>query len=299
MAEATGRGVAVLVSGLLATQFAALGPAPALAQSRPAAVELSSSERHEFRASDGTLYDVSVAWPFSYLPDSGARYPVVYLTDASLHFLTVAQIMRGREMEDSLPPMILVGVDRPSESVLEALARRVLILTPTRNEAREELLAERYEEPVRSGGAEAFLAALTEEIVPWVDARYATADSRVLVGHSLGGLFATHALLSSTDTFTHFLILSPFLAWDDGVIFERERARAETNRALRARVFLAAGSEEDEPTIVPDMQQLAETLNGRQYPGLELEHRVFEGETHMSVIPVAVSRGLTFLFGER
>jgi len=283
----------------LASLALAIGrPAPALAQPVPAAVELSSSELRAFRAADGTLYQIYVAFPFGYLPDSGARYPVLYLTDASLYFALVAAIMRNREMEDGLPPMILVGVDRPADSVLEDLTLRVLDLSPTRDTSREELLSQQYGEDVRSGGGDVFLSVLTDEIVPWVEERYPVSGDRGLAGHSLGGLFATHVLFSSPGSFTHYLILSPALSWDNEMIFARERAYADAHEDLPARLFLSAGGEE-EPELVPNMVRLVEIVEDRQYPGLELAHRVFDDETHMSVIPVGISHGLTFLFGSQ
>ena len=37
----------------------------------------------------------------------------------------------------------------------------------------------------------------------------------------------------------------------------------------------------------------------RNYPNLEIGRHIFEDETHSSVIPMYVSRGLVFLFGSR
>ena len=37
-------------------------------------------------------------------------------------------------------------------------------------------------------------------------------------------------------------------------------------------------------------------LAGREYPSLRLTHHVFEGETHLSVIPGTISRGLRDVF---
>jgi hypothetical protein len=48
--------------------------------------------------------------------------------------------------------------------------------------------------------------------------------------------------------------------------------------------------------MVTNMQRLAETLEGRGYDGLELKTCIFEHETHVSVAPAAMSRGLRAVF---
>jgi enolase len=45
------------------------------------------------------------------------------------------------------------------------------------------------------------------------------------------------------------------------------------------------------------MKELAKILRERGYPGLHLTTHVFEGETHVSVVPATFSRGLREVFG--
>jgi hypothetical protein len=62
--------------------------------------------------------------------------------------------------------------------------------------------------------------------------------------------------------------------------------------------------EEDDPfpplqpkhRLVTNLQELTETLYERSYPGLDLTTKVFEGETHHSVVPGGYGRGLRALF---
>ena len=194
--------------------------------------------------------------------------------------------------------MILVGVDNPVTSVAEWAARRSLSLTPTRVISEEETGSQQPGLEVRTGGADAFLAALTDEIIPWVESRYPVSEERGLYGGSLGGLFATHVLFTSPDTFAYYLIGSPALFWDDEVMFEREEAYANEHDDLPARVFMSVGSEEHE-IMESVMSRMSGSLLSRNYPSLEIGHHIFDDETHTSVIPMYVSRGLVFLFGSR
>jgi hypothetical protein len=48
--------------------------------------------------------------------------------------------------------------------------------------------------------------------------------------------------------------------------------------------------------MITNMKHLAETMIGREYEGLELTTHIFENETHLSVIPALMSRGLRVIF---
>src|SRR3546814_1175271 len=65
----------------------------------------------------------------------------------------------------------------------------------------------------RNGGADALLAFLIETLRPEIAARYPQTDGaeQILFGHSLGGLFAAHALLTRPGAFDAFLVSSPSL----------------------------------------------------------------------------------------
>src|SRR3546814_6166264 len=67
----------------------------------------------------------------------------------------------------------------------------------------------------RNGGADALLAFLIETLRPEIAARYpqTARAAQILFGHSLGGLFAAHALLTRPGPFDAFIVSSPSLYW--------------------------------------------------------------------------------------
>ena len=226
------------VAGFLAFQIAVGGWGVAAAQPAPKPVELLASELHEFRTNDGTLYDVYIAFPVGYAPGGDVEYPVLYVTDAFAVFELVAQTARALELGRDIPPIVLVGVDNPVSSYAEWSARRFLSLSPTRVVEFEEERSQRLGQEVRTGGAEVFLAVLTDEIMPWVESHYPVSDERGLYGGSMAGTFATHVLFTSPDTFSHYLIGSPGLKWDNGLGFKQEEAYSRAHNDLDARVFM-------------------------------------------------------------
>ena len=79
-------------------------------------VELRASEVHELWLDDGTVYEVYVAYPLGYDSSGDTRYPVLYMTDAALVFPLVAQTYRFLARYQEAPPILLVGIDRPTET---------------------------------------------------------------------------------------------------------------------------------------------------------------------------------------
>ena len=49
--------------------------------------------------------------------------------------------------------------------------------------------------------------------------------------------------------------------------------------------------------MVSNLRDLDATLRSRSYDGLTLTTHLFEGETHLSVVPATISRGLRVVFG--
>jgi predicted alpha/beta superfamily hydrolase len=255
------------------------------------------SELHQLRSGSGVQFDLYVALPPEYHPGSGVSYPVLYVLDAFLFDLMVptVRLLNG----GGFPEMILVCVDRPFDTRVDQAVNRRFHLTPTSIPAYEQDQSERFGQEVRTGGADAFLEMLTGEIIPWVEQRYSVSADRGLAGVSLGGLFATHVLFTSPESFTHYLIGSPALSWDGGVMFDRESAYAAESHDLPVHVFMSSGTGEGDLMISNMVARMVETLSGREYPNLSLETHIFQDEGHFSVIPAAMSRGLRALFGRR
>jgi predicted alpha/beta superfamily hydrolase len=265
------------------------------ANTRTSPVTLRAAESHAVESADGTRYDVRVAFPDGYDASGDTRYPVLYVTDANFLFMTTVEAQRLLNVFGEVRPIILVGVDRPASVLEEMLAIRIADLTPSSMPRVDSVWTAQYGALVQSGGAQAFLTTLLDEVIPSVEARYPTSEERGLVGYSVGGVFVTQALFTMPDRFTHYMILSPSYWWGGGEMFVREEAYADAHEDLAAKVFLSAGSEEQ--GIAQGAARMDSVLNARAYRTLDLTHHEFQGETHVSVPPASISRGLRVLFG--
>lgn len=228
-------------------------------------------------------YKIFVALPAGY-SDSDQTYPTLYALDADLTFGMTAQIVRTLEYGQELPQLVVVGIGYP------------VYWMDTQPYRKRDYVPTGWLEDPGSGGAEDFLRFIREDLFSFVGLEYRVdPEDRCLVGDSLGGLFGLTVLLSRPDAFSRYIIGSPWIVQDDPEVFRCERDYAASHSDLAAKVFMGAGSLEPEP-VVANMCRLDEALQNRGYDSLRLKTHVFEGETHLSVVPYNLSRGLKVVY---
>jgi predicted alpha/beta superfamily hydrolase len=267
------------------------------AQSRGEAFSIPGIEQHEFVSKiNGLPYRITVALPFTYSPGDTAHYPVMYLLDGDPNLPLAALIQWNMTYDNEVPKMILVGVGYQAPGFMGTVAYRALDYTPVRDAKADSEMTANHHRRMVSGGAAEFLRVMQEEIMPYIGQQYRVSNDRALGGHSFGGLFAAYVLFTRPGLFKRYLISSPSLYWSgDEISKEEAHYFAAGNRDLPARVFLSAGANEPDE-MVPEVNGLAWVLKSRGYPHLELTERIFEDETHLSVIPFAISRGIRVLY---
>jgi predicted alpha/beta superfamily hydrolase len=254
-----------------------------------AKVALSYTERHIFMSETiGDTFTINVALPKQYDP-ANKHYPVVYLTDANIFFGMVAETAWLLQYGQEIPEIILVAIGYPDDTQHLTLRNRDLGPTP-------------YGESKPVGRAADFLSCLCDELKPFIKRKYAVnSQDSTLIGDSTGGLFALYVLFNRPQEFQRYIIGSPSIYWDNSVILQYERAYAEQHTSLPAKVFLSAGQLEAiyEPEfagMLSNVAKLTERLTSRQYKDFTLISHIFLNETHLSVIPATMSRGLREVF---
>jgi predicted alpha/beta superfamily hydrolase len=165
------------------------------------------------------------------------------------------------------------------------------------NERMRDLSPSAIDQLPTSGGGEQFLRFITEEVVPFVEANYRTMPGhRTLVGISIGGLFALYTLFRRPEIFNRYIISSPSVFWDNGLIFKHEEQFAQKQATLSGKVFLSVGGLENAADMIEPIQELVERLLSRNYEALEVSLTAIEGETHFSVHPAALAKGMKAVF---
>lgn len=269
------------------------------------------SELHEIQSEHvGESFEISVG-RCSFTDEVPAE--VLVVSDAVLQYGAAMAIAHALLLTERFVPLLVVGVGYPGTGTLpETRSRRVRDLTPT--------AVEDYE---GSGRAGPFLGFLRDELSPWLADRYGVGIiGASFAGGSLGGLFGGWVLLHEPSTFRRYLLSSPSLWWDKGLIFDHEAAYAAAHSDLDARVFIGVGADEcaaaqpavirrlpeservkerkeaasDHVDMVAGARLFADALSDRQYPSLRLELQVHPGENHCTAGFVNLSRGLRYLF---
>lgn len=275
----------------------------------PVPVCLPNTEQWDIPSRAGRPYRILLGWPDTPMPREG--WDVVYLLDGNAWFGTLLDSLRMRARRPEVTgvrPAIAVGIGYPIDDVVD-VARRRYDLTPPRSGGAAD--------DCDTGGADAFLDFLTDELGPLIDARFGLANQRrVLFGHSFGGLFVLHTVLTRPSAFAAYAAASPSLWFDDRALL---RTCAATPLALSVPLMIAVGALEervapascraeceppDHAALDREAPHRAMIANARAVAGhlghstgadREVQFHIFEGENHASVVPVALGRALPFL----
>ena len=211
------------------------------------------------------------------LPDdydvSQRKYPVLFLLDGDAHFHHVTGIVHFFTTRNMIPPLIVIAlpnVDRTRD------------FSPTIVEQRP-----------NSGGADKFLKFFQEELIPYVGSHYRTHPYRIIVGHSLGGVFAIYALLTQPDIFNAYIAISPSLGYDNDLLLKKAPVILEKSPELKKFLFMTVGNE---PRYIPRLEAFSKILEEKAPKGLEWKYTYMEKEDHVSVTHRSIYDGLEALY---
>jgi predicted alpha/beta superfamily hydrolase len=292
----------LLIVNLAAATTAVAGPVPTT-ESTPYVVP-NTQVRAVHSQETGADYQLFIATPADY-KTSGKTYPVVYMLDADYSFALTRNIVQHYVERKQLPEMILVAIAYPgaSESLEVYRENRKRDYTPSLIPAAKASDVGPVE-PVAQGGAVRFRNFIANEVVPFMANNFPISADRTFIGHSYGGLFGTYVLLTEPELFKRYVIVSPSLWYGDRLIFSVEHttaaARRDIDRTIERHAFFAIGGAETREAMgapmVDQLKQFYRSLEQRHDPALTLALRVYPEETHASVFPGAVARGLLAVF---
>ena len=210
-------------------------------------------------------------------------YPVIYTTDAGRNVNEIGSTIDFLVGANFMPPLIVVGI---------ANTDRNRDLTPSHADEKH---SDGTVEPVpTSGGADKFLDFIQTELVPEIEKRYPTQPYRILTGHSLGGLFAVHALIARPDLFNAYIAASPSLWWDDFRVPRQAQEFFAKQKELRKALFFALGNEGG--GMSEGFEQLQKTLSANRPKGFVVESAHYTKETHGSTELLSHYEGLRAIF---
>jgi pimeloyl-ACP methyl ester carboxylesterase len=146
-----------------------------------------------------------------------------------------------------------------------------------------------------AGGADKFLSFIADELLPTVDRNYRTRPYRVLIGHSLGGLFAVYTLMNRPEVFNGYLIISPSLWWDDQALVKAAQPFFAAHKDLRADLYMTIGNEGQ--AMLGGAWKLAAVLEESKLPDLRWQFKRSPEEDHGTIPFMSTYEGLQAIFG--
>jgi predicted alpha/beta superfamily hydrolase len=210
-------------------------------------------------------------------------YAVVYMTDAGPNINEIGNTIDFLADADLMPPLMVVAI---------ANTDRARDLTPSHADIKHS--DGTVETFPTSGGADKFLDFIQTELVPEIDKRYATHPYRIIVGHSLGGLFAIHALINRPELFNACIATSPSLWWDNFRTVHQAEEFFAKQKEFKKTLFFALGNEGGDMT--DGFEQLRKTLKANRPTGFVVKSARYNEEVHTSTELLGHYEGLRTIF---
>lgn len=232
---------------------------------------------------------LNIYLPEGYIPNDTTRYPVVYLLDGSADedFIHTVGLFQFNTFSwiDRVPKSIVIGI--------ATVDRRRDFTFPSTIES------EKKNFPT-TGHSDKFISFLEEELKPFINNKYKTNSSAMLIGQSLGGLLASEILLKRPEMFNKYLIISPSIWWDNGSLLNQSNQVIE-KLSQKTDVYIGVGKEGLTPGEFPrvmevDANLLVEKLNNSKNKNIAVYFDYLPDEDHATISHQAIFNGLRMLY---
>ncbi|SDS25530.1 hypothetical protein SAMN04515667_1760 [Formosa sp. Hel1_31_208] len=242
-----------------------------------------------------------------YVPNEGPnpifakkKYPVVYLLDGDAHFTSVVGLIERFSGNNITPEMIVVAIPNTN---------RTRDLTSSKAEPNPPMVPEGLANA--SGGGKNFLSFIENELVPYIDKTYPTEPYKMLIGHSLGGLFVMDALLEKPELFDSYISIDPSMWWDNKKLlnaYNKTNLAADKYKNKSLYLGIANTLEKGMDTIsmrqekgpmVDHINSIFETrdlLKGKLNSQILFGSKYYENDTHNSAPLISTYDGMRFIF---
>lgn len=240
-------------------------------------------------------------------------YQTVFVLDGEMMFptaSTAAYTYLNHARDNGAKPLLVVGIGYDNGQLLD-IPMRSLDYTPP-------MLAKGKIAPSQpaKGEADLFLNMIEQELMPQLQQKYRiNAQKSAILGHSYGGVLALYALMQRPEMFSHYIISSPSMWWNEGSLQHLPDSYFQPllqNKQLK-KVRMTVGEYEQAPSphvdalgeraqilaqkqMVNKVEYMGARLQGLQAAPLQLEQVRYEGETHTGAMFRATLDGIKFLY---
>jgi predicted alpha/beta superfamily hydrolase len=228
---------------------------------------------------NGATYEIKVGLPANYIPGN-EKYATLYVLDGKDNFEFVAN--KCKEISDryAVKNVLVVSIGYGRD--------RNLDYTPAKVSS-------------ETGGAPQFLNFIQTQLIPKMEQEYhadTSRASRVILGHSYGGLFCGYAFCVKNEVFGNYLLLSPSFWFDNLLTLNLEKDNRTANSARSQLVFMGIGEEENLGRMQAPFEAFYQSLR-ENYPGIKLEKNREKNLDHLGSRNPNIEKGLNYYFQNR
>ena len=227
----------------------------------------------------GATYPIKVALPENY-NSSLEEYSTIYVLDGEENFDFVAKHCKEISQRNGLQNVLVVSIGYGKDRSIDYTPTKVSAIT---------------------GGAAEFMAFIEGQLIPTVEHNFraeTTRESRVILGHSYGGLFGACVLAVNNNLFGNYLLLSPSIWFDNEVSLHLEKQYRSVNKDTHQLIFLGIGELENAGRMQAPFEAFYQILV-ENYSNLTLTKNREANLTHVASRNPNIVKGLDYYFRNR
>ncbi|HRH50382.1 MAG TPA: alpha/beta hydrolase-fold protein [Panacibacter sp.] len=228
---------------------------------------------------NGTSYNIKVGLPADYNP-AAEKYATVYVLDGEEIFDIVANKCKEISDKDGVKNVLVVSIGYGQNRSIDYTPTKVSELT---------------------GGGPQFLNFIEKQLIPKIEQDYSadtTRASRVILGHSYGGLFGGYAFAVNNKVFGNYIMLSPSFWFDNLVTLQMEKDNRPVNENQHQLVFMGIGEAENLGRMQAPFESFYQSLQDN-YPNIKLAKNIEKDLDHMGSRNPNIEKGLNYYFENR
>lgn len=237
---------------------------------------------HEFAIAsnaNGATYNIRVGLPVNYNPGV-EKYSSIYVLDGEENFAFVSNQCKEISDKLSVPNVVVISIGYGKDRSKDYTPSEVSSVT---------------------GGGPQFLNFIETQLIPVIEENVSvdtSRSSRVILGHSYGGLFGAYAFGTDNKLFGNYILLSPSLWFDDLISLQFEKHHRAENKDRSQLVFLGIGEAENFGRMQAPFEAFYQVLQG-QYSNIKLEKNKEKNLGHLGSKNPNIVKGLNFYFQNR
>ncbi len=228
---------------------------------------------------NSATYNIKVGLPADYNPAT-KKYATMYVLDGEENFDFVSN--KCKEISDKLgvTNVVVIGIGYGRD--------RSIDYTPAKTSS-------------GTIGSIEFLNFIETQLIPKMQETYrvdTARSSRVILGHSFGGLFVANVYSINNKLFGNYIMLSPSLWFDNLVSLQFEKENQSKNKDRAQLVFMGLGGAENLGRMQAPFEAFYQMLRGN-YTHIKLGKNIEKDLDHRGSEHPNIVKGLNYYFENR